>query len=396
LYVWALLPIDRNPPRKSSAELAEMSPIIFHLFDRRNNSDPLAHLSKLNVRTDRRHDRRALSTEEFALLAAAAQNGKVIETISGPDRAMMYVLAGWTGFRKGEIGSLTLRSFRLDDLPPTATVSACYSKRRRQDNQVLHPEVVRRLQAWLATKAELGPDELLLPVSGRVTGGKERKTHKMMQLDLEIARTNWINEGDSPEEQYRRGQSDFLAYQSEDGCFADFHSNRHLFIASLEQAGLSPKMAQTLARHSDVRLTLGVYTHLGIHDQSSAVGALPAPPGLDGKPHCEATQLRATGTDDQIVRENRGKKVPTVVPTGAENGAVRLATSTYEPAPSCTEADDAGNKNGDHGIALTPEDGRRIRTTRVRTASRCTADAPAESKVSPTGVEPVTFGFGGR
>ncbi len=38
-------------------------------------------------------------------------------------------------------------------------------------------------------------------------------------------------------------------------------------------------MAQTLARHSDIRLTLGVYTHVTVHDQTAAVGALPGPPG---------------------------------------------------------------------------------------------------------------------
>ena len=117
--------------------------------DRRTLFDPLDSLSCLNVRTDRRHDRRALSQEEFARLIEAAHNGKRIEGMSGPDRAMMYVLAAWTGFRKGEIGSLTIRSLRLDDDPPTATVAACYSKRRRQDTQVLHPELVRQLREWL-------------------------------------------------------------------------------------------------------------------------------------------------------------------------------------------------------------------------------------------------------
>ncbi len=162
--------------------------------DRRAPADPLAHLSKLNVSTDRRHDRRALTIEEFGRLIAAAESGPSIEAIPGPDRAMMYVLAGWTGFRKGEVGSLTHRSFRLDDDPPTATVAACYSKRKRQDTQVLHSEVVRRLKEWLAKKPDLRPDDLLFPVSGRVPGGTERKTHKMMRLDLEAARTAWLEE----------------------------------------------------------------------------------------------------------------------------------------------------------------------------------------------------------
>ncbi|MCI0423478.1 MAG: hypothetical protein L0312_30385, partial [Acidobacteria bacterium] len=54
--------------------------------DRRAPTDPLVHLSRLNVRTDRRHDRRALSREEFELLVDAATNGPAIETITGPDR----------------------------------------------------------------------------------------------------------------------------------------------------------------------------------------------------------------------------------------------------------------------------------------------------------------------
>jgi integrase len=79
---------------------------------------------------------------------------------------MMYALAGWTGFRKGEIGSLTLRSLDLNGDPPTATVAASFSKRRRRDTQVLHPELVRQLKAWLGTKPRLETDEPLFPISG--------------------------------------------------------------------------------------------------------------------------------------------------------------------------------------------------------------------------------------
>lgn len=246
--------------------------------DRRTLVDPLAHLSKLNVRTDRRHDRRALSPEEVGRLLDAARNGKRVEGISGPDRAMMYALAGWTGFRKGEIGSLTLRSLDLGGEPPTATVAASFSKRRRTDTQVLHPELVRQLRAWLATKPDLTSDEPLLPVSGRAPGGTDRKTHKMMQHDLAAARKKWVDEATTETERIGREKSDFLTYCDHAGLYADFHSCRHLFITNLERAGIRPKMAQSLARHSDIRLTLGVYTHVELHDQTAAIGSLPGPP----------------------------------------------------------------------------------------------------------------------
>ena len=66
--------------------------------------------------------------------------------------------------------------------------------------------------------------------------------------------------------QRQREQSEFLTYCNADGLYADVHSNRHLFIASLERPGIRPKMAQTLARHSDIRLTLGRYTHVDPND----------------------------------------------------------------------------------------------------------------------------------
>ena len=180
--------------------------------DSRAPTDPLAYLSRLNVNTDRRHDRRALTPEEFERLIDAATHGPPIETIPGPDRAMMYVLAAWTGFRKGELGSLTVRSFRLDDDPPTATVDACYSKRRREDTQILHPEVVCLLTEWLGTNRQLGANELLFPVSGKVPGGTERKTHKMMQRDLGVAREQWIDGAATDAERKQREGPDFLTY----------------------------------------------------------------------------------------------------------------------------------------------------------------------------------------
>jgi hypothetical protein len=58
----------------------------------------------------------------------------------------------------------------------------------------------------------------------------------------------------------------------------DFHSLRHWFITGLARVGVSPKMAQTLARHFDVRLTLGVCTPVELPDRSAAIESLPAPP----------------------------------------------------------------------------------------------------------------------
>ena len=187
--------------------------------------------------------------------------------------------------------------------PPTATVQAGYSKRRREDTQILHPEVARQLKEWLAPKEDLGPDDPLFLISGRVPGGKERPAHLMIKRDLKVARDKWIEDGETEAEKEIRLKTDFLCYCDHAGLYADFHSFRHMYITSLEHAGISPKMAQTLARHSDIRLTLGVYTHITLHDQTAAVGALPGPPKEEETAAPRADYRLHLHRDDDIANE---------------------------------------------------------------------------------------------
>ncbi|TWU37505.1 site-specific tyrosine recombinase XerC [Novipirellula aureliae] len=237
--------------------------------------NPIADIPKLNVDTDRRHDRRAISVDEFQRLIVAAEGGSRVESIPGIDRAVMYILSAWTGYRRGEISSLTLASFDLDGAPPRVTVDARYSKRRKTDVQVLHPEVVNKLREWLSVRVPIH-DLFLFPLT-KGTCGTDRKTSKMMKRDLAVARNSWIDEaGDDDEERERREATDYLKYESSSGLFADFHANRHTFITNLARAGVAPKLTQTLARHSDIRLTMNVYTHTDLAEKVDAVGKLPS------------------------------------------------------------------------------------------------------------------------
>ena len=131
--------------------------------DHRTGDNPLAHLSKSNVRVDRRHDRRPLADDEFARLIEAADAGPAVETIPGPDRAMMYILSAWTGFRRKELSSLTVRSFDLDAETPVVRVTASYAKNGRDDEIPLHPGVVERLTIWLVKK-DVAARHILFPL----------------------------------------------------------------------------------------------------------------------------------------------------------------------------------------------------------------------------------------
>ena len=100
----------------------------------------------------------------------------------------------------------------------------------------------------------------------------------MMKQDLERARKTWVKQAKTSRERKKREESDYLAYCDENGLYADFHANRHTFISNLAKAGVSPKVAQTMARHSDIHLTMNVYSHVEMEDQAKAIRELPPPP----------------------------------------------------------------------------------------------------------------------
>jgi integrase/recombinase XerD len=184
---------------------------------------------------------------------------------------MLYALALYTGLRASELASLTPASFRLDADPPTVTVQAGYSKRRREDTVPLHPSLAERLRAWLPGR----------PTDGSLWAGRwaaHNEVGDMIRRDLENARTRWIREATNPAERTEWEASDFLTYRNSQGQTADFHALRHTFITNLVKAGVQPKDAKELARHSTITLTMDRYAHVGLKDSATAVNKLPALP----------------------------------------------------------------------------------------------------------------------
>ena len=67
-----------------------------------------------------------------------------------------------------------------------------------------------------------------------------------------------------------------IPYVDDHGRFADFHALRHIYITNLAKTKAHPSVAQRLARHSTITLTMDVYTSLDVDDLRSAVDSLPA------------------------------------------------------------------------------------------------------------------------
>jgi integrase len=248
--------------------------------------DALLDLGLFNAATDRRHIRREMAAEEVQWLLDVTEHRTLPEHgAPGPTRAMCYRVAAATGFRASELRSLSIDSFDLDADPPTCTVEAGYSKRRKRDVQPLPPALVEPLRAWLAGFA---PGEL-------VFSGIAHDTARMLRSDLAAARQAWLATAATAADRERMQATDFLLYSDRLGHVADFHSLRVLFISRVVAGGASVKEAQTLARHSTPLLTMNVYSRASLLDVAGAVSGLgdlltqqPSRP--------EPQQMLATGT----------------------------------------------------------------------------------------------------
>ena len=146
--------------------------------DGRATESPLAHLRGLNVRTDRRHDRRALSTDEVRWLLDVTAKSSNRYGMTGDARAMLYRLAVETGLRAGELRSLTRSSFHLEGDEPTVTIAAAYAKNRREDILLLRPHTAFLLAAHFAEK---------MPQAPAFNVPSESAMSKMFRADLDNA-----------------------------------------------------------------------------------------------------------------------------------------------------------------------------------------------------------------
>jgi len=138
-----------------------------------------------------------------------------------------------------------MNSFDFSSTPATVTVEAANSKHRQIDILPLAAEVAAVVREFLVGREF---DANVWP------GAWWRRASQMLARDLaEAGIQNTDNEG----------------------RIVDFHALRTTFITGFARAGVQPAMAQKLASHSDINLTLGVYTQLDMCELADAVSRLP-------------------------------------------------------------------------------------------------------------------------
>lgn len=260
---------------------------------RRATENPLAGLDPLNVRTDRRRDRRALSVDALRALLDTTDSGPERFGMIGTERAMMYRLAVETGLRANGLRTLTRASFDLDGAEPTVTVAAAYSKHRREDVLPLRPELAMELRAFMIGLAPAA-QVFKLPAD-------RHSAASMFQDDIKAAGVRYVDDA---------------------GRYADFHSLRHTFITNLANGGVHPKVAQALARHSTITLTMDRYSHVVRGDQATALAVLP---DLSGPAR---EQARATGTDSaRAVTPHADSRLALCLAQKGRRNAIRVDAS---------------------------------------------------------------------
>lgn len=201
----------------------------------------IGKLKPYSTSVDRKLVRRAATSQEIERILEAAESGPdVVATrgprgekhdlawISGPERAALYRLALGTGFRANELRSITPASFQLQGDSPTVTVRAAYAKNGKESVQPISRNDAVFFARFLEGR---DPHKPFVVVPER--------TAKLLRGDLD-----------------RAG----IPYRTERGTL-DFHALRHSYITHLIRSGANPKIAQQLARHSTITLTLDVYTH---------------------------------------------------------------------------------------------------------------------------------------
>ncbi len=239
------------------------------------------------VETEDEADKRAFIVEEMEKLVQATHAGPERQGLNGYDRAVLYVIAGETGFRLREMVTLKVGSFDLDDC--SVSIERENAKDRKSATIPLRTKRTKQLREYFKGR---GPDEPAFRM------WKFPKGWKMIKADLEAA--------DIP-------------YVDDDGLKGCFHSLRKTFITNLDKTDASLAERMTLARHSmKGNLTLDTYTQVRAYNLKRVVEQLPDLPWPGESSQSE--ELRATGTDGRNLGARSGAQV---------GGKPRISMDTY-------------------------------------------------------------------
>jgi integrase len=220
---------------------------------------PLADVAPVETTGHLRRQRRALTQTEIAAL---------LDAVHARHQLAYRIILG-TGLRRDELRQLRWGDVKLDAPMPCIQLRAETTKGKRGDVLPLRNDLAKLL------KESRG-------------GGGDSETVCRTLPSMDTHKRYLIKAG--------------IPFEDADRRRADFHSLRHTYGSLLAKAGVAPRIAMSLMRHTDMRLTMNVYTDPRVFDLAGAVEKLPALPpsqkdvqGFPGWRESVTTTLAAIG-----------------------------------------------------------------------------------------------------
>lgn len=213
--------------------------------NKRLPSHPLSGCESWDVETDRRIERRVLTDDEFERLIQATEARGQAFGMTGRQRALLYLVAAYSGFRASELCSFRACDLISDGGRYSLRIAAEDAKDGTDDAIPLPLHVGRQLADF--TRG-LKPEDPIWPSwwADMCHGAR------MLAKDLKAA-----------------GIEKFVG-----GLSFDFHALRCQYATNLLNAEIPLAHAQRLMRHSTPELTMRVYAKLGLSDLAKQVGKM--------------------------------------------------------------------------------------------------------------------------
>ncbi len=297
-------------------------------------ANPLQSVEKVKSKGREKVKRRSLTSGEVQRLL----------DVSGEYRAT-YLMAVMTGFRRSELKAIVPADLHLDAVRPFVLARESTTKNSRKAPVYLRGDVVGELRALLLVK---------------------KRRRGLLRLPKTDAFRSHLRAA---------GIAEFDSL----GRKVDFHALRHTYGTHMALAGVQPRVAMEAMRHSDMKLTMNIYTD---------AGKLPVADVMDQLPRYDLASpavVLATGTDGDMIAApgtpgmspDAGKWTPKRTPGGtpavvggghfvtsavtdvavasSANGPRIVAESASEDAP-CRGAADVPFERGRRGSNPQPPD----------------------------------------
>ena len=295
LAEWIRSERERVSPATVNTHLAPLKTFTRWAAEECGGTDPLRKVKLLNPDlAPTRNKYTPTPAEVAAVVAAAERSPRRRSVMSGPDRAVLYRVACYSGFRAAELASLTPESFAWAGGTPSAvTILAKDAKDRRTATVPLPAHLGAVLGPWLAAR----------PAGERCwpgTWAAERKQSSWLKRDCK-----------------RAGVTRFT-----------FHAFRRFLANESVRSRATVTELQRLMRHKSPVTTLRWYARASDDDLRTAVERLPCLPAC--LPETTGNHVRTGENGGEIPDDKRagGRAAIAAKPPGKsrKSGSARGGT----------------------------------------------------------------------